>query len=699
MSTDSAAAQELINDEAWYIGVDVGGTFTDLVLANDEHQVHAFKVPSVPEDPAEGVFNALAGAASSLGSDIETILESCVLFVHGATIATNTVLEGKGAKVGLLTTEGFRDSLEIRRGYRVNPFDHRTPYPPVLVPRSLRLSVAGRIDREGIEIAALNEEDVKSAAQVFAQQGVQSTAVCLFNSFLNATHEKQAASVLEDSWDGDWVYSSIDIAPIIGEYERSSTTVMNAYIAPRTVSYLRRLDERLRDLGLRRGILLVQNNGGAIPIERVADKPATLLLSGPAAGVGALGLYSAAAGTDDLISMEVGGTSCDVILMTGGNVDVSEGFTIGGYDLAIPSVDIFTIGAGGGTIAGVDRGGMLFAGPAGAGAIPGPAAYGLGGEDPTVTDAQVILGRLHPGVYAGNSINLDEKLARQVIDDRIASTLGLSVEEAATGIIRLVEQNLLQAVQEISSERGHDPRRFTLVATGGAGPMHGSVIGRMLGCPSVYVPRLSGVFCALGMLHTNIRHDFIRVFLEPLETVGAQAVEQEFVDLGAQGEQALERDGFADESIRILREIDLRYIGQQYDVRVHLDGSQSFSIDRTRELFEQEHERLYGHIQPEGLVRISALRVVAEGILPELQIPRGVPGSRSPVPTGTRSVWIDEDRGWGDVAIYSGDDLLPGHRVSGPALIEEMTTTVFVGAEDELEVDPANNFLIYLPAP
>ncbi len=683
---------------SWYVGVDVGGTFTDLVLANVDHQIHAVKVPSVPSDPAEGVFNALRKAADILDVGLGSLLRDCALFVHGATIATNTVLEEKGAKVGLLTTEGFRDSLEIRRGYRANPFDHRTPYPPVLVPRSLRRPVTGRFDREGNEILEFSVDDVKAAAKVFADAGVESTAICLFNSFLNSAHERQAETALRESWDGDWVYASVDIAPIIGEYERTSTTVMNAYVAPRTVGYLRRLDERLRELGLPKGILLVQNNGGAISVARVADKPAALLLSGPAAGVGALRLYGEAAGTDDLISMEVGGTSCDVILMSAGTVDVSESFKIGGYDLAIPSVDIFTIGAGGGTIAGVDHGGMLYAGPAGAGANPGPASYGLGGTEPTVTDAQLILGRLHPGVYAGDSINLDEACARKAIDERIASPLGLSVEDAATGIIRLVEQNLLQAVQEISSERGHDPRRFTLVATGGAGPMHGASVGRLLGCPNVYVPRLSGVFCALGMLHTDVRHDFMRVFLEPLETVGAQAVEQEFIALSDQGVRALRDDGFVGDSARVLREVDLRYVGQQYDVRVRFDGSEAFSTERTRELFEQEHQRLYGHIQPEGLIRISALRVVAEGLLPEIKVPDVAKGDGAPSPSGRRRIWIDEERGWQEVAVYSGFDLAPGHRVAGPAMVEEMTTTVLVGADDELEIDGANNFLIHLPA-
>lgn len=686
-----------VSDNAWYIGVDVGGTFTDLVLANLNQEIHAFKVPSVPLDPAEGVFNVLETAARAMNSTVSEILTDCVLFVHGATVATNTVLEGKGAKVGLLTTDGFRDSLEIRRGYRANPFDHRTPYPQVLVPRSLRLPIAGRIDRDGKEVITLSRDDVTKAAQKFSDEKVEAVAVCLFNSFLNPEHERQAAKWLRSEWGGEWAYASVDISPIIGEYERTSTTVINAYVAPRTVSYLRKLDERLRDMGLSKGILLVQNNGGAISVERVSDKPATLLLSGPAAGVGALRLYSAAAKTNDLISMEVGGTSCDVILMNNGNVDLSESFNIGGYDLAIPSVDIFTIGAGGGTIAGVDGGGMLFAGPAGAGANPGPACYGIGGEEPTVTDAQLVLGRLRPGVYAGNSIELQESKAREAIENCIASSLNLSVDEAATGIIRLVEQNLLQAVQEISSERGHDPRRFTLVATGGAGPMHGAVVGRMLGCPNVYVPRLSGVFCALGMLHTNVRHDFSRVFLQPLESIDANIVEQEYLALSEQGQQVLFNDGFVKKAQNIQREIDLRYVGQQYDVRIRFDSHEIFSISNIRDLFEREHERLYGHIQPEGLVRISALRVVAEGVLPELELPQVSGRDNAPEALDKRNVWVDETNGWQLISIYAGDGLSPGDKICGPALIEESTTTVFVGAADLLEVDSSNNFLIHLP--
>ena len=532
-----------IEDEAWRIAVDVGGTFTDLVLVDRRGTVRVFKVPSVPADPAQGVMAAVERAGAALSLSVRDLLRNCSLFVHGSTVATNTVLEGRGARVGLLTTAGFRDSLEIRRGMRENPWDHRTPNPPVLVPRYLRLPVHGRIDRDGEELAPLDTGDIVAAAEIFVREGVESAAICLLNSFAEPGHERAARTVLAKHWPGEWISVSSDVAPIMGEYERSSTAVLNAYVAPRTVGYLRRLNDRLREMGFPHSMLLIQNNGGAISVEQVGNRPATLLLSGPSAGVGALRYFARAIGSDDLISMEIGGTSCDVMLMARGEVPITDQFTIAQYHLALPSVDIHTIGAGGGTIAGVDTAGMLFAGPQGAGAAPGPAAYLRGGTEPTVTDAQLVLGRLKPGPYAGGSVVLDGEAARRAVDDRVARPLGLSVEAAAAGIIRLVEQNLLHAVQRISIERGHDPRRFVLVACGGAGPMHGAAVGRMLKCPKVYVPRLSGAFCALGMLNSDVRHDLVRAHMASLDAGALAAIAPRFQELEAEARRALAADG------------------------------------------------------------------------------------------------------------------------------------------------------------
>ena len=363
------------------IGVDVGGTFTDMVLVDGGGRFHVFKTPSVPADPSRGVLDVLEHAARSFGVSVENLLSECVLFLHGSTVATNTVLEGSGARVGMLVTRGFRDFLEARRGFRTDPFDHRPAYPPVLVPRYLRLPVGGRVDARGVEVEPLDEADLDAAIDTFRAEAVESIAICLLHSFENGAHERRCAEVLRERGGFEWLSLSHEVVPVIGEYERGSTTVVNAYIGPKVVRYLQALDERLRALGLEPDLLVLQSNGRAISIRQVAHCPVNLVLSGPAGGVGALDYFAAATGFDDFITMEIGGTSCDVMLRAGGRVAVTDRLVVGGYDLVSASVDIHTVGAGGGTIAGADAAGLLFAGPRGAGAVPGPAAYGRGGEE------------------------------------------------------------------------------------------------------------------------------------------------------------------------------------------------------------------------------------------------------------------------------------------------------------------------------
>ncbi|MCY4497928.1 MAG: hydantoinase/oxoprolinase family protein [Rhodospirillaceae bacterium] len=682
----------------WRIGVDVGGTFTDMVLADAAGVTRSFKVPSVPDDPSEGVLRVLRAAADAFGEPVEALLDSCGLFVHGSTVATNTMLEGKGATVGLLTTRGFRDSLEIRRGFRENQWDHRRPFPPVLVPRYLRLPVGGRMDRDGREIEPFVAADVEAALEEFRLERVEAIAIALINSFLNPIHEQACAEIIRGTWDGDpdLVSLSSEIMPIMGEYERTSTTVVNAYLAPRVVPYLKELNARLAALGLRRPFLLVQSNGGMTSVERIATRPVNLLLSGPAAGVGALNAYRKASKTGNLISMEIGGTSCDVMLMGRGAVPVHDELMVAGYHVATPSVDIHTIGAGGGTIAGVDEGGMLFVGPRGAGAEPGPACYGFGGTEPTVTDAQLVLGRLRPGPYADGSISLDRDLADSAIKRFVAEPLGLSVEDAAGGIVRVVEQHLLLAVQRISIERGRDPREFTLVAAGGAGPMHGAPVGRTLGCARVYVPRHSGVFCALGMLHTNVRHDITRVFLSTIDDADLDELEAGFSRLEDEARAMLAGEGFNGDTVRLARELDLSYRGQQWVVRVALgDGGGRDAAD-VRKRFEEEYDRLYGHTQPEGTIEISNQRVVGTGMLPGLKLGGVRNAAGDPEPLETRSAFVSPEIGWRDIPVYAGADLRPGHGIDGPLLVEERTTTVLVGAGDRLEIDEADNLVIRL---
>jgi N-methylhydantoinase A len=679
----------------WRIGVDVGGTFTDMVLRDAAGAVRIFKSPSVPADPSEGVLGVLRLAAQQLDLPLSALLRDCTLFVHGSTVATNTILEKKGAKVGLLTSTGFRDSLEIRRGIRENQWDHRSPFPPVLAPRYLRLPVRGRIGADGHELAPLAPEDVDAAAKVFTDEGVESVAVCLFNSYLDGGHERAAGARLAKSWAGQWISLSSEVMPTMGEYERSSTAVVNAYIAPKVTSYLKALDQQLRQLGLPRSLLLLQSNGGAVSVDQVASRPVMLVLSGPAAGVGALKGCAAPGEAANLISMEIGGTSCDVMVMAKGEVPVADELVIDGYHLTTPSVEIHTVGAGGGAIAWVDDAGLLHVGPQGAGARPGPAAYGLGGENPTVTDAQLVLGRLRPGPLAGG-VTLDSRLARQAIETKLAKPLGLSVEDAASGVIRLLEQNLLHAVERLSIERGHNPATFTLVAAGGAGPMHGAAVARALGAKRALLPRAAGAFCAMGMLQSDVRQDYMHVFLADLDTLDRAELDAGFSELETRAREALGREGFANGSAVLSREVDLRYDGQQWPVRVALGAD--FDGAAARRTFEAEHQRLFGHIQPGGRLSISALRVIARGLLDWTPPIARAPQTAAPKPREKRKVWIDPAHGWHDVPIYDGIELRPGCTLDGPLLIEERTTTAFVGPRDRLEVDQRDDFLVHVGA-
>ena len=674
------------------IGVDIGGTFTDLVVADANGRTDVFKVPSLPADPGEGVIAALEAAAAAYGLSLEGLLGNCQFFLHGSTVATNTLLESKGARVGLLTTRGFRDSLEARRGMRKNPWDHRTPYPPVLVPRYLRLPVAGRIDAAGREIEALDREDVRAACRAFRDEGVESVAVCLLNSFVNPVHERAAAEILREENLCDAISVSSDIVPIMGEYERCSTTVVNAYVMPRVATYLRALQRRLTGMGLRTGLLMLQSNGGAASLDQLLQRPVNLLLSGPSAGVGAMRRLAAQIGEDNLVSMEIGGTSCDVMLMHRGEVAITDMLSVADYDLVTPSVDIHTVGAGGGTIAGVDPAGLIYAGPQGAGAKPGPAAYGLGGVRPTVTDAHLVLGRLRPGPYAGGSVTLDLAAAEEAIDKEIAEPLGISRADAAAGLIRIVEQNLLHAVERISIQRGYNPGRFMLIACGGAGPMHGATIGRRLGARAVYAPRQSGAFCAIGMQHADVRRDFVRVLMRRLDDGASRDIRQGYADLEAQARAALRFEGFEPGSMAFGHELDLHYEGQQWDVRVSV--APDASPDRIREAFEAEYDRQFGHTNPDGRINVAKLRVVGTGKLPPLEDP-ALPRVDAPaVPAGSRMAYAEAAGGFVETKVYRGVDLRHGQGFRGPAIVEEETTTVLAGPGDRVAVDALGNYVI-----
>ena len=675
------------------IGVDIGGTFTDIVVAGAAGRLLVHKAPSTPEDRTIGVLNAISGAALAMGRDTRGLLGETELLIHGSTVATNTLLEGKGARVGLLTTEGFRDSLEIRRGLRREVWDHRTPFPPPLVPRRLRLSATERIDATGAVVTPLSRDSVLRAVDLFRAEQVEAIAICFLNSYRNPAHEHACRAIIQEVWPEIWVSCSGDIAPIMGEYERSATVVVNAYVGPRVAPYLHSLEERLSALGLRHPLLIVQSNGGALNVAEVAHQPVQMALSGPAAGVGAIRYFGRDTGSSNLVSIEVGGTSCDVTLMRDGVAQMTDQLDVEGHCIAIPSVEIHSIGAGGGTIGHVDAGGMLHAGPRGAGARPGPAAYGFGGTLPTVTDAQLVLGRLAPGPYAGGAITLDREKAAEVIEQHLARPLGLTLEQAAAGLIRLLEQNIQHAVERVSIERGYDIRDFTLIAAGGAGPLHGAAVGRALGCAAVYVPRLAGVFCAFGMCNTDVRIDRIRSWYQRLDNRQPDRLEAAFREVEQQARAALARQGFAEDAILLERGLALRYPGQQWPVTITCE--EGLSAEQLRRSFEVAHQRLYGHFQQDGEIEVLDLKVGARGHLPMVAPALAEPGPlRWPEPVGRRPVWINDAIGTVQTPIHDGRRLVPCDIVIGPAVIDEATTTLLVESGQKLRVTAAGNYLI-----
>jgi N-methylhydantoinase A len=676
------------------IGVDVGGTFTDVGIIDEGGRVHAVKSPTNMAAPAKGILEALERAARDLGLDIATLLSRTTLFVHGSTIATNTLLERTGAKVGLLTTAGFRDTLEIRRGWRDNPWDHRTPWPAPLVPRHRRLPVNERIGVDGTELLPLDRDSVSRALDRLVALEVDSVAVCLLHSYRNPDHEQICREIASRRAPQLWLTLSSDLAPIAGEYERTSTAVVNAYLAPRVVPYLLELERSLCSLGLAK-LLIVQSNGGIASVSQISARPISMVLSGPAAAAGALTHYEHDAGSHNLISLEVGGTSCDVMLMSGGVVGMTDLLEVESCRMALPSVEITTVSAGGGSIASVDQGGLLAVGPRGAGAYPGPASYGRGGTRPTVTDAQLVLGRLKPGPYAGGSITLDHGLAEDVIRKHVAEPLRLGLTEAAAGMIRLAEQTMLHAVEKVSVERGLDPKRFTMVAGGGAGPLHAVNVARLAGCQGIFVPRLAGILCAFGMCNTDIRFD--------LQRSAALALGEQHGDVLISITESMKRDavalldaeGFASERQHFIVYWNIRYAGQQSSVPVTI-GPQD-TIAQIAMKFEAEHQRLFGHVQPDGCHEASAITVSAFGRLDRPLGARGANGSTRRVePVESRNIWVDPRRAWQTVPVFEGRGLTSDAVIDGPALVEEDTTTILVGALDRLRVTPAGNYLIDL---
>ncbi|MCK6420355.1 MAG: hydantoinase/oxoprolinase family protein [Aquabacterium sp.] len=684
------------------IGIDVGGTFTDFVIAKDGEPPRIHKTLSTPQDPSIAVVEGLAQIAQGMNPpmSVQQLAQAIDTIVHGTTVTTNATLTSTGAKAALLTTDGVRDALEMRRGIREEQYNNRYRNVTPLVPRVRRVGVKGRIDRDGRETEALDTAAVEAALTGWRDEGVQAVAICFMNAFANPAHEQAAAAIARRMMPRAYLSVSTEVLPSIRFYERVSTTALNAYVGPKLGHYLDQLVERLGGIGFGGLLLIMQSNGGVISPQAARDKAALTLLSGPAGGPGAGLFYAAALGQDRCITTDMGGTSFEASVAVGAPMLKNDG-EIARHKIALPMLDIHTIGAGGGSIGWLDEGGLLRMGPQSAGAAPGPACYGRGGLLPTTTDANVVLGYLDPDYFAGGRMKLDVAAARRAIDLHIAGPMGLTVERAAAGMYRVACNNMAQGVREVTIKRGFDPREFPLIPGGGAGPIHGCLICSELEIPLQIVPREASVLCAFGMLMGELKHDFVRTFVARLEHLDWSRLSSLVGTMAEEGAALLEGERIGRERQRIELRLDCRYLKQYHEVSVAvpLAAIEHHDAAAIARAFHDEHQRLFGYtLEAEGSpVEIINVRLQAIGATARPSIarePLGAPDA-SAARKGRRSVYIPERDAYGEVDVYDGHRMRAGHRITGPALIEQQTTAIFVSDGYDGVVDGLGSFVLY----
>jgi N-methylhydantoinase A len=645
------------------VGVDVGGTFTDAVVYDDASgELRWAKAPSTPGAPAQGVLAALARNDADLAA--------AGRFVHGITIGTNAILERKGATVWMLVTKGFRDTLEIARTNRTVLYDIKTLKPEPLVPRARAIEIDERVLADGTVLRKLDLQEVRNAAKNLQSRPASAVAVCFLHSYRSRQHEEQAAALLAELLPGWFVCHSAGVLPEMREYERFNTAALNAYIGPLTQRYLDDLSASLRGQGYRGPVYLMTSSGGIVTAERAARLPVHTVLSGPAGGVAAAGHLAAAIGMKNIITYDMGGTSTDVCLVEDLAVPVTSEQFIAGLPIRTPQIEINSVGAGGGSIAWVDAGHILKVGPRSAGAEPGPACYGKGGEEATVTDANLAIGRLAPSLKLAGSVALDEALSRKAVS-RIARALALTLEAAADGIVKIAVARMVSAIKEISVARGYDPRDFALMAFGGAGPMHAAFIAEELEISRVVVPLRPGNFCAFGALISDIRHDHLRTHRVELAGADAAGLERAFAAMEEEARDAMIAEGMPAGRIALRRSAGMRYVGQSWDLVVPLPG-----MNDLEDLFHRAHEKRYGYRSADPVeivsLRVSAIGEVEKPALPEWR----QEGRLEDALRETRPAYFSG--GMRPVPVYLRDKLPRGAQLAGPAIVEEMGAVTVV---------------------
>ena len=678
------------------IAVDIGGTFTDATLIDEESgNVSIAKVLTTPSDPSEGFMKAVDRvlAAGKVGAT------QVGFVIHATTVATNSIIEGKIARSGFVTTDGFRDLLEIARQVRPTLYDTQFEKAKPLVPRDRAVVVRERLGPKGEVLLPLDEASVREAAAILRREEVQSVAVCLLHSYVNPEHEQRVGAILAEELPGIPISLSAEVAPEFREYLRASTTVINAVIRPIVERYLERIEGRLEAAGVRAQLLVMQSSGGVFSSAAARRNPVFMVESGPAAGVIASAYLGETLGRPDILSFDMGGTTAKVGLIRDGHPSVTKNYNVGGhasagigglslsgYPVRTPVVDLVEIGAGGGSIAWVDSGGLLRVGPQSAGADPGPVCYRRGGVEPTVTDANVVLGRLNPVYFLGGEIGLDVKGAARAIEEHCAGQLGLSVTEAAHGIIEIANAAMVNALHLISVQRGFDPRDFVLVGFGGAGPVHANALARDAQMPTLLIPRSPGIFSATGLLTTDLKRDSAVTIMRPLDTLDAAQAEAMFVRLEQRGREELQGEGVAAAAIECLRQTDLRYVGQSYELTIPAG-------EGLLERFHAEHDRTYGFNAPAEPVEVVSLRLTCIGRIAKPR-PSRLDTGGPVVPKQRRPVYFAEAGEYVDCPIYDRYALPAGAVLTGPVVIEEFDSTTVVHPSFTARVDDTGNLII-----
>ena len=673
------------------LAIDVGGTFTDVVLLNlatGELRLH--KTPSTPDDPSRGF---IAGISRILDANGVAYSQVRRIF-HGTTIATNAVLEGKGTPVGVLVSEGFKYVLEIGRhsmDRMANPHVWVKPERPV--PPERVLEIPGRTAFDGAIVTVLDEDAVRTATARFRSEGIESIAVSLTHSYANPAHERRTRELVMEKLPNAHLSLSSEVLPVFREYERTITTVLNAYVMPRVSGYIENLDRELRELGVEAPLLIMKSNGGVIGADTAIRQPVYTALSGPAAGVMSAIDVAGNTGVEDCISFDMGGTSTDVSLVSRRTPTITLNGKLGDWPVQLPMLDIATIGAGGGSIAWLTAAGNLNVGPRSAGAAPGPVCYGLGGSEPTVTDANLVLGRIDDTI-AGGALTLDVEAARSAIQEKIAIPLGLDLHRAAHGILQIVNNNMMGAIRNVSVERGHDPRHFALVAFGGAGPMHSISVARLLDMTTVIAPPSPGVASAYGLLVSDFKNDYARTAIQKAPNYDSRAMEQVYKGLEGEADQWLDSELVPADRREIRRSADLRYAHQGSEVTVEFAGRtvDAASLEATIQSFHKEHRRLFGFSLDQP-VEIVTLRVTAYGHLDSVSmapLSRDL-GAPSEALMGRRPVYFDDAGGFVPCDIFDRARLGPGSTMDGPAILENVDSTVVIDPGWQARIDDYGN--------